>query len=355
MITQEISDRTIQTNGRAAPIYPAARPRRLRLSPQIRAMVRETRLDPADLIYPLFITHGRGLRREISSMPGVFQISPDQLPAEIHTLAGLGIPAVLLFGLPEEKDPIGLENFAPDGIVQQAVRTIKDTRPETVVITDVCLCEYTDHGHCGLLNVGGSQRPEPHLPEGYVLNDPSLEILAKVAVSHAEAGADIVAPSGMLDGMVAAIRAGLDSSGFEHLPILSYSTKYASGFYGPFREAAQGTPRSGDRASHQMDPANVREGLRETALDVAEGADMVMVKPALAYLDVIHTIHQQFPELPLVAYNVSGEYAMVKAASANGWLDERRTAMEILTGIRRAGADLIITYHAKDAARWLNS
>ena len=350
MITQEITDRTIPTRS-----HPAARPRRLRLSPQIRAMVRETRLDPADLIYPLFITHGRGLRREISSVPGVFQISPDQLPAEIHTLAGLGIHAVLLFGLPEEKDPIGLENFAPDGIVQQAVRTIKDTRPETVVITDVCLCEYTDHGHCGLLNVGGNQRPEPHLPEGYVLNDPTLEILAKVAVSHAEAGADIVAPSGMLDGMVAAIRAGLDSSGFEHLPILSYSTKYASGFYGPFREAAQGAPRSGDRASHQMDPANVREGLRETALDVAEGADMLMVKPALAYLDVIHTIHQQFPELPLVAYNVSGEYAMVKAASANGWLDERRTAMEILTGIRRAGADLIITYHAKDAARWLNS
>jgi porphobilinogen synthase len=355
MKTQEMLDRPVSTHHHPAPNYQAARPRRLRLTPQLRAMVRETQLDPGDLIYPLFVTHGRGVRREISSMSGVFQYSPDQLPAEIQTVAGLGIPAVLLFGLPEEKDPIGLENFAPDGIVQQAVHAIKDTHPETVVITDVCLCEYTDHGHCGLLNLGGSQRPEPHLPEGYVLNDPTLEILAKVAVSHAEAGADIVAPSSMLDGMVAAIRAGLDSSGFAHLPILSYSTKYASGFYGPFRDAAQGAPRFGDRASHQMDPANVREGLRETTLDVAEGADMLMVKPALAYLDVVHTIRQQFPELPLVAYNVSGEYAMVKAASANGWLDERRIAMEILTSIRRAGADLVITYHAKDAARWLNS
>ena len=338
-----------QTASQTRPVYPTARPRRLRISPQLRAMVRETRLDPQDLIYPLFVTHGRGVRREISSMPGVYQLSIDQVPAEIHDLAGLDIPAVLLFGLPAEKDPVGLENFAADGIVQQAVRAIKDAHPETVVITDVCLCEYTDHGHCGLLNLGGRDRPEPHLPEGYVLNDQTLEVLAKVAVSHAEAGADIVAPSGMLDGMVAAIRAGLDGSGFGHLPILSYSTKYASGFYGPFRDAAQ------DRSSHQMDPANVREGLRETALDVAEGADMLMVKPALAYLDVIHTIHQQFPELPLVAYNVSGEYAMVKAASANGWLDERRAAMEILTSIRRAGADMIITYHAKDAARWLNA
>ncbi len=355
MKAQEILAQPIDTLNPPTAVYPKVRPRRLRLSPQLRAMVRETRLDPGDLIYPLFVTHGRNVRREISSMPGVFQYSPDQLQAEIQTLAGLGIPAVLLFGLPAEKDPIGLENFAPDGIVQQAVRAIKDAHPETVVITDVCLCEYTDHGHCGLLNLGGSQRPEPHLPEGYVLNDPTLEVLAKVAVSHAEAGADIVAPSGMLDGMVSAIRAGLDSSGFDHIPILSYSTKYASGFYGPFREAAQGAPRSGDRSSHQMDPANVREGLRETALDIAEGADMLMVKPALAYLDVIHTIHQHFPELPLVAYNVSGEYAMVKAASANGWLDEQRVAMEILTSIRRAGADLIITYHAKDAARWLNT
>ncbi len=333
--------------------FPVVRPRRLRASPQLRAMVRETTLAPDDFIYPLFITHGRGVRAEIGSMPGVFNLSVDQLAGEIRQVAGLGIPSVLLFGIPAEKDPVGLENFAPDGIVQQAVRAIKDALPEMVVITDVCLCEYTDHGHCGILNVGGPDRPDLHLPEGYVLNDQTLDVLARVAVSHAEAGADIVAPSGMIDGMVAAIRAGLDRAGFEALPILSYSTKYASGFYGPFRDAAQGAPKFGDRRSHQMDPANVREALRETALDVAEGADMLMVKPALAYLDVIRAVHDHYPELPLVAYNVSGEYSMVKAAAANGWLDEERVAMEILTGIRRAGADLIITYHAKDAARWL--
>ncbi len=335
--------------------FPVARPRRLRISPQIRAMVRETSLQPDDLIYPLFVTHGKGVRSEISSMPGVFNLSPDMLAQEVRSTARLGIPAVLLFGIPAEKDPVGLENFAPDGIVQQAVHAIKDASPETVVITDVCLCEYTDHGHCGLLNTGGQDRLQPHLPEGYVLNDQTLDILSKVAISHAEAGADIVAPSGMLDGMVAAIRAGLDSAGFDHTPILSYSTKYASGFYGPFREAAQGAPKFGDRRSHQMDPANVREALRETALDVAEGADMLMVKPALAYLDVIRAIHEHYPELPLAAYNVSGEYSMVKAASANGWLDEERVVLEILTGIKRAGADLIITYHAPDAARWLNA
>jgi porphobilinogen synthase len=333
--------------------FPTARPRRLRSSPQIRAMVRETQLAPSDLIYPLFVTHGRGVRSEISSMPGVYNLSVDQLAAEVRSTAGLGIPAVLLFGIPSEKDPIGLENFAPDGIIQQATRAIKDALPEMMVITDVCLCEYTDHGHCGILNVGGAQRPEPHLPEGYVLNDQTLDVLAKVAISHAEAGADIVAPSGMMDGMVAAIRAVLDETGFEITPILSYSTKYASGFYGPFRDAAQGAPRFGDRRSHQMDPANIREALRETALDVAEGADMLMVKPALAYLDVIRAVREHYPELPLVAYNVSGEYSMVKAAAASGWLDEERVALEILTGIRRAGADLIVTYHAKDAARWL--
>lgn len=333
--------------------FPTARPRRLRLSPQIRAMVRETELAPGDMIYPLFVTHGRGVRSEISSMPGVYNLSVDQLAAEVRSVGGLGIPAVLLFGIPEAKDPVGLENFAADGIVQQAARAIKDALPEMVVITDVCLCEYTDHGHCGLLNVGGPDRPDLHLPEGYVLNDQTLEILARVAVSHAEAGADIVAPSGMMDGMVGAIRAGLDGAGFEQMPILSYSTKYASGFYGPFRDAAQGAPKFGDRRSHQMDPANIREALRETALDVAEGADMLMVKPALAYLDVIRAVREHYGELPLVAYNVSGEYAMVKAAAANGWLDEDRVALEILTGIRRAGADLIVTYHAKDAARWL--
>jgi len=340
-------------NGRTAG-FPAARPRRLRVSPQMRVMLRETSLSPGHLIYPLFVTHGHGVRAEIGSMPGVYQLSVDELAGEIRSAAGLGISAVLLFGIPAKKDPIGLENFAADGIVQQAARAIKDAHAEMVVITDVCLCEYTDHGHCGILNVGGPNRPELRLPEGYVLNDQTLEILAKVAVSHAEAGADIVAPSGMLDGMVGAIRGGLDAAGFNHTPILSYSTKYASGFYGPFREAAQGAPKSGDRRSHQMDPANVREALRETALDVAEGADMLMVKPALAYLDVIRAVHTEYPQLPLAAYNVSGEYAMVKAASANGWLDEERVVLEILTGIRRAGADLIITYHAKDAARWLD-
>ncbi len=340
-------------NGHAR--FPTARPRRLRLNPGLRGLVRETRLSPADFIYPLFVAHGRGLQHEISAMPGVFQWSPDRLADEARAIAALGIPAVLLFGLPESKDPIGLENFAPHGIVQQATRAIKAAAPELLVITDVCLCEYTDHGHCGLLNVGTSApaRPHAHLPEGYVLNDETLEVLVKVALSHAEAGADIVAPSGMLDGMVAALRAGLDGSGFEHLPILAYSTKYASGFYGPFREAAQGAPKFGDRASHQMDPANAREALRETALDVAEGADMLMVKPALAYLDIIRQVRDAFPELPLAAYNVSGEYSMLKAAAANGWIDERRTALEVLTGIKRAGADLIITYHAKDAARWL--
>jgi porphobilinogen synthase len=342
-------------NGRAR--FPSARPRRLRLTPQLRSIVRETRLSPDDFIYPLFVAHGRGLKHEISAMPGVFQWSPDLLGREARAIAALGIPAVLLFGLPENKDPIGLENFAPDGIVQQATRAIKDAAPDLLVITDVCLCEYTDHGHCGLLNAadGARARQHPHLPAGYVLNDETLEVLVKVAHSHAEAGADIVAPSGMIDGMVAAIRAGLDSSGFEHLPILSYSTKYASGFYGPFREAAQGAPKFGDRASHQMDPANAREALRETALDVAEGADMLMVKPALAYLDIVRQVRDHFPELPLAAYNVSGEYAMLKAAAANGWIDEQRTALEVLTGIKRAGADLIITYHAKDAAQWLAS
>ncbi len=332
---------------------PIARPRRLRLNPQFRALVRETQLAPDDFIYPLFVIHGRGVQTEIKSMPGVYQWSPDQLAREAESIARLGIPAVILFGIPETKDPIGLENFAPDGIVQQATRVIKNAVPDMIVVTDVCLCEYTDHGHCGLLNTGNEHRPHPHLPEGYVLNDETLDVLVKVSISHAEAGADVVAPSGMMDGMVAAIRAGLDAAGFDCLPILSYSTKYASGMYGPFREAAQGAPKFGDRKTHQMDPANAREALRETALDVAEGADMLMVKPALPYLDIIRQVRDHFSQLPLAAYNVSGEYAMVKAAAANGWLDEERATLEVLTGIKRAGADLIITYHAKDAARWL--
>jgi porphobilinogen synthase len=335
----------------AASGSPFARPRRLRLTPALRRMVRETELSAADFIYPLFVTHGQSVRHEIGSMPGVFQLSVDQLAREAEEIAQLEIPSVLLFGIPASKDPVGRENFAEDGIVQQSIRAIKQAAPHLVVITDVCLCEYTDHGHCGLLNTG--EHSHPHLPEGYVLNDPTLDVLAKVAVSHAEAGADIIAPSGMMDGMVAAIRTALDAAEFEHLPVLSYAVKYASGFYGPFREAAQGAPKFGDRQSHQMDPANAREALREAAIDVAEGADMLMVKPALSYLDIIQRLRQQHPELPLAAYNVSGEYAMVKAAAANGWLDERRAALEILLSIKRAGADLIITYHAKDAARWL--
>jgi porphobilinogen synthase len=284
-------------------------------------------------------------------MPGIDQLSVSDAIAEAEKAASLGIPAVILFGIPAQKDPVGLENFAPDGIVQQVIAAIKNAIPEMIVVTDVCLCEYTDHGHCGILNSGEYYRPE--LPEGYVLNDPTLEILGKVAVSHAEAGADVVAPSGMLDGMVAAIRNALDETGFENLPILSYAVKYASGFYGPFREAAEGAPKFGDRSSHQMDPANVREALREATLDMGEGADMLMVKPALAYLDVIRVVKDAFPDVPLAAYNVSGEYAMIKAASQNGWLDERRVVLETLTAIKRAGADLIISYHALDAAEWL--
>jgi porphobilinogen synthase len=327
----------------------SVRPRRLRLNPVLRRMVRETTLAPDDFIYPLFVTHGRQVHNEIGSMPGVYQCSIDLLAHEAESIAKLQIPAVILFGLPEQKDPIGLENFAADGIVQQAIREIKRAVPELIVITDVCLCEYTDHGHCGVLNHGD----QPHLPEGYVLNDETLDVLSKVAVSHAEAGADIVAPSGMIDGMVAAIRSGLDATGFDHIPIMSYSTKYASGFYGPFREAAQGAPKFGDRKTHQMDPANAREALRETEIDVAEGADFLMVKPALSYLDIIRQTREQFPQIPLVAYNVSGEYAMVKAAARNGWVDEERVTLEILTSIKRAGADLIITYHAKEAAQWI--
>ncbi len=330
------------------------RPRRLRQTEALRSMMRETELNSRDFIYPLFVRHGKG-RSEIRSMPGVFQLSVDEAVRAAKAAFGLGIPAVILFGIPAAKDPIGLENFAEDGIVQQAIRAIKREIPEMVVVTDVCLCEYTDHGHCGILNVqdGAKPRPSKRLPEGYVLNDLTLDILGRVAISHAECGADIVAPSGMMDGMVSAIRAALDGSGFGNTPILSYAVKYASAFYGPFREAAEGAPKFGDRKSHQMDPANVREALREAALDVNEGADMLMVKPALAYLDVIRAVKETFPELPLAAYNVSGEYAMIKAAAANGWIDEAKVTLETLTGMKRAGADLIITYHALEAAKWL--
>ena len=322
----------------------AKRPRRLRRTQSLRDLVRETTLEPSDFVYPLFVVAGEDTRRPIESMPGIHQLSVDRLEGEARELATLGVKAVLLFGIPVAKDPHGLESFADDGVVQQAIRALKDAEPDLVVVTDVCLCEYTDHGHCGLIDDAGE-----------VLNDETLDVLRRIAVSHGEAGADIVAPSGMIDGMVAAIRGALDEEGLQRVAILSYAVKYASAFYGPFREAAEGAPAFGDRRSHQMDPGNAREALREAALDVEEGADGLLVKPALGYLDVVRSVRERFPELPLAAYNVSGEYAMVKAAAANGWLDERAVVLEALTGIRRAGADLVVTYHAKDAAAWLQS
>jgi porphobilinogen synthase len=303
-------------------------------------MVRETSLAPDDFIYPMFVVHGRQVRREIKSMPGVYQLSVDQAVADAREAAGLGIPSLILFGVPAVKDAVGSENFSEQGIVQQAVRAIKEALPELVIMADLCLCEYTDHGHCGIVR------------DGVIDNDATLEILQRAAVSYARSGADVVAPSGMMDGMVGAIRSTLDAEGFVNVSILSYAIKYASAFYGPFREAAEGAPKFGDRKTHQMDPANAREAMRELALDIEEGADMVMVKPALPYLDVIRRVRDAC-QLPVAAYNVSGEYAMVKAAAANGWLDERAVALELLTGIKRAGADMILTYHAKDAARWL--
>ena len=318
------------------------RPRRLRRTPSLRDLVRETTLSPDDLVQPLFVVPGAGVRNPIASMPGISQLSVDLVSEEARAAAALGLKALILFGIPEAKDPLGLESFADDAPVQQAIRVLKEATPELVVMTDVCLCEYTDHGHCGLLD-----------DEGYVLNDETLEVLARIALSHAQAGADVVAPSGMIDGMVGAIRSALDGEGHTNLAILSYAVKYASAFYGPFREAAEGAPQFGDRKSHQLDPANAREALREASLDVDEGADALMVKPALGYLDVIRRVHERFPELPLAAYNVSGEFSMVKAAAANGWLDERAAVLEILSSIRRAGADLVVTYHAREAATWL--
>ena len=314
--------------------------RRLRRSETLRTMVRETVLDPRDFIYPYFVTHGHGVREEIGSMPGVFRLSVDGLRRDVRETERLGIPAVLLFGLPAAKDPRGGEAYDPDGIVQRAVREIKDTCPEMVVVTDVCLCEYTSHGHCGVVE------------NGQVLNDPTLELLAESAVVQAEAGADIVAPSDMMDGRVGAIRSALDGRGLGEVAVMAYSAKSASAFYGPFREAADSTPEFGDRRTYQMDGANAREALREIESDIREGADMVMVKPALAYLDLVRRARERFDH-PLAAYNVSGEYAMVKAAGRNGWIDERRATLEVLTGIKRAGADLIITYHAREASEWL--
>ena len=320
--------------------YPIYRPRRLRETETIRRMVRETRLTPDGLIMPFFVTHGSGVRREVSSMPGNYQLSVDELVREVKETAALGIPGVLLFGLPAVKDALGSEAYARDGIVQQAVRAIKDSVSDLVVITDVCLCEYTSHGHCGIVE------------RGRVKNDPTLELLAKTALSHAEAGADMVAPSDMMDGRVAAIREALDEASHEETPILAYSAKYASGFYGPFRDAAESAPQFGDRRAYQMDPANADEALREVALDLDEGADMIMIKPALAYLDIIRRVKTEFG-VPVAAYSVSGEFAMLKAAARLGWLDEERVMLEMLTAIRRAGADLILTYFARDAARIL--
>jgi porphobilinogen synthase len=317
--------------------------RRWRRTGALRAAVRETTLAAGDFIYPLFVTAGRDFRREVPSMPGVYQLSADgELEREIAELAPLGVGAVILFGLPDHKDETARSSYDPEGPVQRAIPLIRRAAPELVVVTDVCLCAYTDHGHCGLIR------------DGEVDNDATLELLGRVAASHAGAGAHVVAPSGMMDGMVGAIRTSLDGCGHAEVAILSYAVKYASAFYGPFRDAAESPPKFGDRRSHQMDPANVREALRECELDVAEGADALMVKPALPYLDVVRAMREAFP-LPLAAYNVSGEYAMVKAAAARGWLDERAVVLELLTGIRRAGADLILTYHAKDAARWLGA
>ncbi len=321
--------------------FPQLRLRRLRRTDSLRALFRENRVEVADLVYPMFIIEGSGIRQEITSMPGVFRYSPDALMPEIEELTELKIPAVLLFGIPGHKDDAGSSAYHPEGVVQQAIRVFKNASPELLVITDVCLCEYTSHGHCGIL-VGGQ-----------VDNDQTLPILAKTAVSHAEAGADMVAPSDMMDGRVKVIRESLDAKGFQHIPILAYSAKYASAFYGPFRDAAESTPQFGDRRAYQMDPPNVREALREVALDIAEGADIIMVKPALAYLDVIRQVRNTF-NYPIAAYNVSGEYAMVKAAAQKGWLNEPEVVLETLTAIKRAGADIILTYHAKDVARWLN-
>ena len=322
------------------PCFPTLRHRRLRWNEKVRQLVREHHLGVDDLIYPVFATYGQGIRRPVASMPGVFNLSLDTLLEEIKEVVQLGIPGVLVFGIPEEKDEVGTGAYDEKGIVQQAVTAIKKAFPELLVITDVCLCEYTSHGHCGLII------------DGAVDNDSSLELIAQTALSHARAGADMVAPSDMMDGRVAAIRQKLDGEGFTQMPIMAYSAKYASAYYGPFREAAGSAPQFGDRKTYQMDPANGDEAIRETRADIEEGADIVMVKPALAYLDIVRRLKEEF-DYPVAVYNVSGEYAMIKAAAEMGWIDERKIVLETLTGFKRAGADIIITYHAKDVARWL--
>lgn len=326
--------------------FPIIRNRRLRTSAALRSIVRETQLSASDLIYPIFVTEGSGIKEEIRSMPGVYHWSLDLLEQELEEVVSLGIRAVLLFGVPDHKDELGSEAYGNHAIVQRATRKIKELQPELLVVADTCLCQFTSHGHCGVVH------HDERTGRVDIDNDASLALLVKTAVSQAEAGADIIAPSNMMDGFVQAIRVGLDEAGFEHVPIMSYAVKYASAFYGPFRDAAHSTPQFGDRKTYQMDPANVREALREAKSDVAEGADMLMVKPALAYLDVVRLLKEEF-DLPIVAYNVSAEYSMVKAAAMQGWLDEKAIVMETLLGMKRAGADIMITYFAKDAARWL--
>jgi porphobilinogen synthase len=326
--------------------FPTVRNRRLRKTSALRSMVRETVLSVNDFIYPIFVTHGQNIKEEIPSMPGVYHLSMDLLEQEIREVVASGIQSVLLFGLPEYKDALGSSAYDANGIVQQAIKAVKKWAPELVVVADTCLCQFTDHGHCGIVHV----HEETGIAE--VDNDSSLDLLVQTAVSQAEAGADIIAPSNMMDGFVLAIREGLDDAGFSDVPIMSYSVKFSSAYYGPFRDAAHSAPQFGDRKTYQMDPANVREALREAESDIAEGADMLMVKPALAYLDILRLLKDKY-NLPVVAYNVSAEYSMVKAAAANGWIDEQSIVLETLLGMKRAGADLIITYHAKDAARWL--
>ncbi|UFJ39073.1 porphobilinogen synthase [Brevibacillus humidisoli] len=321
-------------------MQPFERHRRLRKTTAMRNLVREHHVRIEDLIYPLFIVEGEGIKEEVPSMPGVYHFSLDRLDEELQEVVSLGIQALLVFGVPADKDDCGSQAYAEDGVVQKAIRRIKEKHPELLVIADTCLCQYTDHGHCGVIG------------EGYVQNDPSLALLAQTAVSQAKAGADVIAPSNMMDGFVAAIRQALDEAGYADVPIMSYAVKYASSYYGPFRDAAHSAPQFGDRRTYQMDPANAREGLREAAADVAQGADFLMVKPALAYMDMVQRLRERF-DLPLVVYNVSAEYSMVKAAAANGWIDEQQIVWETMVGFKRAGADLIITYHAKDVARWL--
>jgi porphobilinogen synthase len=324
----------------------------MRITANLRRMTQETILQPADFIYPLFVRPGKDIRKPIPSMPGQYQLSVDKAVEEIKDVVRLGIPAVILFGIPDHKDAVGSGNYDPEGIVPVAIRAIKAAAPDLVVVSDMCFCEYTDHGHCGIVNKRGETHYNPRIPEGYLLNDPTLELLGRASVTHASAGADIIAPSGMIDGMVAAIRSALDGDNLQHVAIMSYAAKYASGFYGPFREAAESAPGFGDRSQYQMDPRNRREALKEIELDAAEGADIVMVKPAMPYLDIVAAARERY-NLPIAAYQVSGEYSMIHAAAANGWIDLKRCALEALAGIKRAGADLILTYFARDAAKWL--